>query len=384
MGKFPLYIGIVLTGFFLFQLYNGTITTPEVVNFVNKNIQANVAEDIEDEKNQKQENIEDNEEIKYDFENEPLTIMAFGDMMLGRYVRILMEKNNDKNYPFQVDLKENLSSGSKPFFGSADVIFANLEGPIKGTGVHSETSMVFGFHEDTAQLIKDKGFTLVSIANNHALDQKLEGRDTTITALQESGVGWCGDARSVDPGSVYYGKNDDWSYAFICLNDVIYKLNYDEAINLIKKIDSEVDFLIVSIHWGVEYKHKALDSQKEYGRKFVDAGADLVIGHHPHVVQGFENYKGKLILFSLGNFIFDQYWSKDTQEELGIKISLNRDEDGKLITNAEFFPMKSERSKTRLMTEEEAKIWFKNFLGYGDYDEEMKTAIMNKKVEISE
>jgi len=374
MGKIPVYIGVFLTGLLLFQFYSGTLTTPEVVDFVGKNTQVNVAQNDGD----KNEEGKISEVIENDFENRPLVIMAFGDMMLGRYVRILMDRNKDPNYAFKVDLKDN------PFFGSADVVFANLEGPIKGTGVHSETSMVFGFHEDTAKLIKDKGFTLVSIANNHALDQKKDGRTSTIAALEQNDVGWCGNSTSADIESVYYGKSDDWNYAFVCFNDVIYKLNYDEALNLIKQLDDKVDFVVVSIHWGNEYQHKALDKQKEYGRKFVDAGADLIIGHHPHVVQGFENYKGKLILFSLGNFIFDQYWSKDTQEELGVKISLNRDEDDKLVTNAEFYPMKSEKSQTRLMNEDEAKIWFKNFIGYGEYDEEMKSKIMNKKIEISE
>jgi len=392
MGKFPLYLGIILAGFFVFQLYNGTITPLEVANFAAKTTQVNVSTD-----NEKQVKESKNKEIKVpveektpekeivnDFENNPLTIMAFGDMMMGRYVRILMDKNKDPNYAFKVNLKDDPSSGSKPFFGSADVVFANLEGPIKGAGVHSETSMVFGFNEDTAKLIKDKGINLVSIANNHALDQKKDGRASTIAALDLNDVGWCGNSTSADVESIYYGKTDDWKYAFICLNDVIYKLNYEEAINLIKEINDKVDFLIVSIHWGNEYQHKALAKQKQYGRKFVDAGADLIIGHHPHVVQGFESYKGKLILFSLGNFIFDQYWSKDTQEELGVKISLNKDKDGKIITQAELFPMKSERSQTRLMSQKEAIIWLEKFIGYSDYTKEEKQAIRNKKIEFSE
>lgn len=377
MGKFPLYLGILLAGLFVFQLYNGTITPIEVANFAAKTTQVDVVKEEKIPTTDVEEKIPE-KEITNDFENKPLTIMAFGDMMMGRYVRILMDRNKDPNYPFRVDLKDH------PFFGTADLVFANLEGPIKGQGVHSETSMVFGFNEDTAKLIKDKGIDLVSIANNHALDQKKDGRTSTIASLELNDVGWCGNPTTADAESIYYGKTDDWKYAFICLNDVIYKLNYEEAINLIKEINDKVDFLVVSIHWGNEYQHKALAKQKEYGRKFVDAGADLIIGHHPHVVQGFESYKGKLILFSLGNFIFDQYWSKDTQEELGVKISLNKDKDGKIITQAELFPMKSERSQTRLMNQEEAKMWLEKFIGYSDYTKEEKKAIRNKKVEFSE
>lgn len=305
-------------------------------------------------------------------ENRKLTITAFGDMMLGRYVRTLMESNG-MDYIF-----ENIRGYENRFFEGADVVFGNLEGPIKGLGRSGGTSMVFGFNEDIAPFLKKYGFNLFSLANNHATDQGWDGRDTTIEALEKNDLGWCGHPSEADYGSVHYSKVGDKNYAFLCFHDVTYKLNDDAAIELIKKIRPNVDYLIVSIHWGYEYKHTPdWNTEISPGRNFIDAGADFVIGHHPHVVQSFEIYNGKPIFYSLGNFVFDQYWSTETQEELAIGIVL--DDGGKMSDDFSgkvyLFPMKSEKSQSRLLNDSEYKVWIEEFLGYGDYSEETKRQI---------
>ena len=192
-----------------------------------------------------------------------------------------------------------------------------------------------------------------------------------MTALKDAGVGFCGHPSEADPASVYYGEDDGKSFAFVCFQSVNFKLDMEKAVELIKETRKKVDYLIVSIHWGVEYSHKANQKmQVEPAHEFVDAGADLVIGHHPHVVQNFEIYKGKFVFYSLGNFVFDQYWSKDTQEELGILVSF--DGDG---TSVKLIPMKSEKSQPRLMTSDEKKEWTERFVKYGDYDEKLISEI---------
>ena len=119
-----------------------------------------------------------------------------------------------------------------------------------------------------------------------------------------------------------------------------------------------MNHLIVTIHWGNEYQHTAnYGKQIEPGRAFVDAGADIVIGHHPHVVQNFEIYNNKLIFYSLGNFVFDQYWSKATQEQLGLGIIMEKDS-----VKVHLLPMISKMSQPRLMTTEERKNGLKSLL----------------------
>ncbi len=307
-----------------------------------------------------------------------LTIMAFGDMMLSRYVRTLMNLNG-KSYIF-----DKIEGNEKNFFKGADVVFGNFEGPINGEGTSGGTSMVFSFNEDVAPFLKSYGFNLLSITNNHALDQGWQGRDNTIAAFNANNLGWCGHPSEVDKESIYYGKVKDKTFAFICFQDVTSKLNDEEAIKLIKEVRPNVDYLIVSIHWGYEYKHSPdSGTQIEPGKAFIDAGADFIIGHHPHVVQSFEEYNGKLIFYSLGNFVFDQYWSKDTQEELAIGIVLDDSSDDEgLVAKVFLFPMKSELSQSRLMTKEEYDDWIENFISYGNYSEEMKEMIRDGVIEI--
>ncbi len=301
-----------------------------------------------------------------------LDILAFGDMMLGRYVRTLMDKNG-KDYIFE-------KLGRPDDLEDADVVFANLEGPIKGEGFKRQDGMVFGFHEDTAPFLSENGINLVSIANNHAVDQGWDGRATTMAALKDAGVGFCGHPSEADPESVYYGKEDGKSFAFVCLHSVNFPLDMEKAVELVKNVGEEVDYLIVSIHWGIEYSHKANQKmQVEPAHQFVDAGADLVIGHHPHVVQNFEIYEGKFIFYSLGNFVFDQYWSKDTQEELGILVSFGDD-----VTSVKLIPMKSEKSQSRLMTEDEEKEWTERFIQYGEYGDELISEIKAGIIRVNE
>lgn len=364
MKNLSIYAGLLLTGILLFKINEGDISSTSVLLDM---AVSSPETGVTIQNNKSIPKVE--EEVKA--EDSSLTIMAFGDVMLGRYVRTLMDRYG-KDYIFsKIDMDD------EPFFGDADLVFANLEGPIKGQGYKHQTAMVFGFHTDTAEFLKKYGFNILSIANNHALDQKPEGRDTTIKALEDMGLGWCGNAKDADQNSVHYGKSGELSYAFVCFNDAIYPLDKMKAIELVRQTKEKVDYLIVSIHWGYEYKHVPNDEiQVKVGHALVDAGADFIIGHHPHVVQSFEKYNGKFIFYSLGNFVFDQYWSQDTQEELGIKIVLQKDGET-LKTEVELFPMASTLSQPRLMEGDAKNKWIDKFIGYGKYDENTIIEIRN-------
>lgn len=301
-----------------------------------------------------------------------LKILAFGDMMLGRYVRTLQNKYGE-DYVFEkIDLAE-LGEGM-------DLVHANLEGPIRGEGRSGGTAMIFAFNRDVGEFLARHGFDMVSIANNHSLDMGWEGYEETKEVLSASGVGFCGNPMKADGEAVYYGESESgMSYAFLCLHTALATIDLEETKTLIWELNNQVDQVIVSIHWGAEYKHTASEkAQVVPARAFVDSGADVVIGHHPHVVQNFEVYNGGVIFYSLGNFVFDQYFSRDVQEELAIKLFF--DEDG--IARVELLPMKSERSQSRLMTSEEANEWASRFIKYGKYDEEMEGMIRDLVLEL--
>lgn len=391
MSKWVIFAGFIVAGILLYQFNVEGITTVDVVKFLTENTTKTEkksmmqAEDAD--AKIPNEPKKSKKKAKKTEEDRNLTILAVGDIMLGRYVRVLMDE-------YGLDYIFNGVNGPEKFLPSgADVIFGNLEGPINGQGKKGGTSMVFSFNEDIAPLLKNFGFTLLSVSNNHALDQGWKGRDTTISALQNNELGWCGHPTDADPSSVYYSLVGQKKFAFVCFQDVTHKLDDEAAVELIKAIRPSVDYLIVSVHWGVEYKHKPdLKSQIEPGHAFIDAGADFVIGHHPHVVQTFEIYNGKVIFYSLGNFVFDQYWSKDTQEGLALGIELD-DTDGDgggwfgdsgdpFRTKINLFPIKIDKSQPRLMTEDERGKWIENFIGYGEYDDEIKKQIRAGVVEI--
>ncbi|MBI4975100.1 CapA family protein [Candidatus Peregrinibacteria bacterium] len=370
MKKIFLLAGTLLAGFLIFRIYEGQLLMGDVIKEM-------AVPSMEEE-----EVITTVKNISPDWgdpapKQKSLTVAAFGDIMLGRYVRTLIDKYG-KDYIF-----EKFETDKENIFKDANVVFANLEGPIKGKGYKSDTSMVFGFNEDIAPFLKNEGFNVFSITNNHALDQGWDGRDSTISTLEKNNLGWCGHPKEADKNSVYYGKTDDVSYAFICFTDVTFKLNKEKAVELIKEVRPKVDYLIISIHWGYEYEHKPSKTvQINPAHDFMDAGADFIIGHHPHVVQSFGEYNGKLIFYSLGNFIFDQYWSKDTQEELAIKFTLDKTDDGALKTKVSLMPLKSQKSQPRLMTKDEFNEWIERFIGYGNYDEKMKIEIRNGVIEV--
>ncbi|MEK7672287.1 MAG: CapA family protein [Patescibacteria group bacterium] len=372
MKKFTIFFGLVLAGVVMYQIQSGKLVFTDAMNLTGaqpvaiKQMAVKTAEKTEDDIEKIE--IEDIEEE----ENADFKILAFGDMMLGRYVRTMADRNGGLDYLFA-----KFETGPKGLFPQADVVFGNLEGPISGKGKSGGTAMVFSFNEDIAPFLKNSGFDVLSISNNHALDQGSKGRDSTITALEQSELGWCGHPSEADPESIYYGEIGEKKYAFACFQDITHKLDLEDALEMIRRLDAHVDYVIVSVHWGIEYKNSANSAmQVDPGHDFVDAGADFVIGHHPHVVQNFEIYKDKFIFYSLGNFVFDQYWSKATQEELAIGITLK--EDGS--SEVQLIPMKSANSQSRLMTEEESKEWIERFIGYGDYSEEIQSMIRNKVV----
>ena len=307
--------------------------------------------------------------------DDTLQIYAAGDIMLGRYVRTLMDKNG-MDYPFL-----NIDNFQQRIFSEVDEVHANLEGPIWGLGKKGGTSMNFAFNEDVVQYLKEYGFTLVSLANNHAYDQRTVGYENTIEKLEMGGMNWCGDAKSTDESAVYIKEMRSFKYAFLCFEDVNTPLDVEAANALISKYDSLVDFVIISIHWGAEYEHTARAYIQDYAHSFIDSGADFIIGHHPHVVQNFEIYNDRFIFYSLGNYIFDQYWANKVQEGISLKIEMWQELD-EIRSRVEIFPLKSEMSQIRLMSDDEKNEWMGRFIDYGDYSEEEKKQIMQLILEI--
>lgn len=257
-----------------------------------------------------------------------LSIVIAGDIMLDRNVYNATQRAKNFEHPF---LK------IAPELEKFDLRVANLEGPITTTAFNMKRAQAMSFTFDprfTAELAKH--FDVVSLANNHTHNFQEKGLVSTKKYLSEVGVQYFGDPlnRAGYTGRVI-SKN---GFNIGLIGYHAFGAPESKAIPIIekeiKKMKSQADYIIVVPHWGAEYKPRAHSSQIAAGHRFIDAGADVVVGGHPHVVQNVEEYKGHKIFYSLGNFIFDQYFSKETMQGMMVSIGLSRGAGG--VVSAEF------------------------------------------------
>jgi poly-gamma-glutamate synthesis protein (capsule biosynthesis protein) len=258
----------------------------------------------------------------------PTTSLFFaGDIMLSRNVHRAMSEANDFTLPFRKvgDIIKN-----------ADIAFANLESPFNDTGRHFiDGSLVFNADPKSVEGLKFAGFDILSTANNHTMDQGTKGLNFTIDTLFNNGIIPSGTSKTtgeqilpvVEKNNILFGF---LSYSYTALNDGGKSTSpYIKDFNDLPGLKQDVlglkghnsDVVIVSMHAGTEYTREPTQAQIDFAHAAIDAGADLVIGHHPHWIQITEQYKGKWIFYSLGNFVFDQMWSTDTKEGLTVLVT---------------------------------------------------------------
>lgn len=241
-----------------------------------------------------------------------ITITAVGDLLFDLSPRRLI----------------NARGGAAPLakvasrLRAADLTIANLETTLsnRGRAVRGKPAhLIFNGHPKGIESLKSSGVDLVSLANNHAMDHGKLALADTLAALNGAGIGHAGAGMN---------KADAWAPAYVTVKGR--KVAYVTATQIVpsyftpsatrpgvavgkslKKLLATIrlaranaDIVIVSVHWGKEQSYTANGSQKHDARAIVNAGADVVLSHHPHVMQGIDTYKGKLIAYSLGNFLF--------------------------------------------------------------------------------
>jgi len=297
----------------------------------------------------------------------PEKMIFVGDMMFDRGVESLMQANSFI-YPIEM---------IADFLKSFDFSIGNLEGPINESPKEfSDASLTFSFDKKIIDSLKLGNFKVVSLANNHTLNMDREGLEETKTILKENEINYSGDPIDCDidysyqkDGITFYSVNV--TYPSNCSNTEIASWIKDT------KFYNPESFFVVLVHWGTEYKTINSSYQQELAHKMIDAGADLIIGGHPHVVQNIEEYNGKLIFYSLGNFIFDQYFSKETQEGLGVGMEIYPD---KKVYN--LYGIKNKSSQAQLMDDEEKKIFLESLAE--NSSEELKESIKSGIIEIKD
>ncbi len=259
--------------------------------------------------------VENNDAAKKENQQqEPITILAFGDLLLDRYIKLYIDRHG-ADYPFE-NIKEILAGN--------DVVLANLEGSFSDYKPRplNPNNTSFTFDPALAAMLKRHHFNVVNLANNHVLDFGRAGFAQSQNYLTQNGIYYFGDYHN-ESGALIKEINGQ-KVAFIGYHSLDNPAT-ESTIEKIKTARQEADFVIVYTHWGAEYQNNFSKSQQESGRQFIDAGADVVLGSHPHVIQPIEIYQNKAIFYSLGNFLFDQVFSFEVRHGLGVKIILAPD-----------------------------------------------------------
>jgi poly-gamma-glutamate synthesis protein (capsule biosynthesis protein) len=242
-------------------------------------------------------------------QEECLTIGAVGDLMLGNRTEPFL-KEFGPAYPF---------AEVAPFLKKADVVVGNLESPISTRGKAVENKkFTLRAGPIAAEALNKAGIRVVTLANNHSMDFGPLALQDTLAILGENGILPTGAGMDLDDArSPAMVKVKGKTLAFLSYS-LTFPLEffasakrpgtapgYMEFVKAdIEKVRPAADIVVVSFHWGAELMTTAKDYQIELGHQAIDWGADLVLGHHPHVLQELEVYRGRLIAYSLGNFVF--------------------------------------------------------------------------------
>ncbi len=239
-----------------------------------------------------------------------ITISAAGDVTLGNHqeqgysasFRQVYDQAEDEGYFF-----ENV----RDIFAADDMTIVNLEGPLT-TSEQMREGQTYCIKGDPAyvHLLTLGSIEAVSFANNHRLDYGEQGSQDTVAALEQEGIIYAYDKNvgvyEVPDSAAAHGGERNLKIGIISVNEVEWGAQVEKLIqsNIETLREQNVDLILACCHWGIEKDTYPENYQQQLGKKCIDWGVDLVIGHHPHVLQGIEEYKGRYIIYSLANFCF--------------------------------------------------------------------------------
>lgn len=285
-----------------------------------------------------------------------VNLLAVGDISLGRGVQQAADASPLKAaYPF-AEIK-NLT-------GNVDLAFANLESPlISPEDAKNPQTQGYQFpgRPSDAVALKQAGFNLVTLANNHSLDYGTAGLQDTIQALQQAGVQYVGaGSNKAEAEATRYLTINNLKLAFIAATQAwpsaldpndkqtaaiapVSLYDQNRLLQQIKIARTQADVVIVALHWGQEYSQSIADWQQQFVQAASAAGADLILGAHPHVLEPFDVVGHTVVAYSLGNFVFDSGWPPETKQSAALFVKL--DKHG--VAETQVIPLKIENNRPR-------------------------------------
>lgn len=297
-----------------------------------------------------------------DADNSYVMLDFGGDIMLDRGVRNSVNRNFESDYS---TLFDNLGILEK-----ADITFANLEGPASDQGNDKQNLYSFRMDPSVIPALSGAGFNVLSVANNHVGDWGRDAYIDTLSRLKENEILYTGGGlNTAEAEAPVIVEKNGMKIGYLAFSDV--GPNWMEATNenaglllannprfdeIISNASKKVDALVVSFHFGEEYKTTHNQRQEDLAHRAVDDGAKIIIGSHPHVIQDTEVYKNSFIAYSLGNFIFDQPFSENTMKGLLLEIKLHK--DGTMETTKNIVKLNSAFQPDKILYGKEEKVKF--------------------------
>ncbi|HEX8237312.1 MAG TPA: CapA family protein [Abditibacteriaceae bacterium] len=323
--------------------------------------------------------------------NAEITLCAVGDILLDRGVAKEIERHG-LHYPFgQV----------APMLKSADVAFGNLECPIASEGTKIVKQFVFKAKPEYSPMLRDAGFDMLSLANNHTLDCGRTGLLETMQNLQRHNIRWTGAGRNrseAERATILNVRGVRIAFVGFCeflpegvfTNDEKPGIAFASAENVRRVVSAarrQSDVVVASFHWGTEYANRPRALQTELAHVAARSGADLVLGHHPHVLQGLQMVVTRdastrkvhrtLVAYSLGNFVFDPARERGAAPTETIVLRCRLRKSG--IVAAQAVPMKIDNTRPRQATSAEAKAILSRLAALS---RELKTHVTSGRVDM--
>lgn len=305
---------------------------------------------------------EQNPETGTEDEDLPLQLVFAGDVLLSDHVLNAYQKAG--NIGGVVD------SGFRQVIDGSDIFMANEEFPFSSRGTAAaDKQFTFRLPPEKVSMFQELGIDIVTLANNHALDFGTDALLDTCSTLDEAGILRVGAGANLEEAKKpVFMEVKGRRIGFLGASRVIPEgswnatsrgpgmlTTYDPTLLLeeIKKAREACDYLVVYVHWGIERDERPQEYQRILGQQYIDAGADLVVGSHPHVMQGLEYYKGKPIVYSLGNFVFGSSIPKTAL------LKVEWDGEDALLR---LVPGTSSGGYTRMLTDEGEKNGFYQYI----------------------
>ncbi len=267
-------------------------------------------------------------------QEEEITLVAVGDIMLAHRLEPFIEEYGP-SYPYKY---------TAHIFKEADISFANLESPLSTKGEPiPDKEYTFRAHPKVAEGLKEVGFDVLSLANNHILDYGEEALFETIEVLDSQMIFHIGAGKNIfEAREPVILKVRNKRFGFLAYSNTFPEEFWAEEEKAgaaygkfsrvkedVKELKEKVDFLIVSFHWGSEEKISPQEYQRKLAHLAIDQGADIILGHHPHSLSGIETYEKGVIIYSLGNFAFGSY-SEKAKESAIFRFYFSKDKLQKL------------------------------------------------------